>query len=172
MIDCYWEDRYRDMCEMFPEATDFFRDNVHPYTYHGVKQKQIILVDATPGKANAIRWYQNQGGNVDADAAALAGYVIPTVSEPLKKTCMRPFRELVIHHDGTVPICCNDWQEEAVAGHFPETSLKDLWYGNLDRFRIPLWNRDRTGQPPCENCSERSGFKVGFEKWFEGESVK
>jgi hypothetical protein len=167
MLDCYWQERYDEMTAMFPEAKDFFADEIHPYTYRNPKYKEIIIVDATPGKSNTIRWYQNQGGTVDIQMAARAGFEIPIVTEPLQKMCVKPFRELSLHWDGTVPICCNDWLDVAVAGRFPDVSLEELWFGELNRFRRPLLNKDRAALSPCDKCSERSGFRVGLEmNWF------
>jgi len=167
MIDCYDADRHQVMKDLFPKASDFFEDNRHPYRYHTPKHQEIILVNAAPGMSNTIRWYQNQGGNVDVAQAREHGFEIPEVGEPLPTMCVRPFRELVLHYDGTVPICCNDWSEEAIAGKFPGTGLEQIWKSSLDAYRKDLLEKNRAAIVPCAKCSERAGFRVGLEmSWF------
>ena len=172
MIDCYWQERYEQMQLLFPEASDFFDNGIHPYKYVGPKHKEIILVNAAPGMDNIIRFYQNQGGNVDVVKARSVGYDIPDVGKPLEKMCVRPFRELVIHYDGTIPICCNDWREETPIAKFPnDGSLEKIWDEWVDVFRYRLLKKDRATIPTCAKCSERAGFRVGLEmNWF-GEKV-
>lgn len=175
MVDCYTRERYELMKGLLPDAALFFEDNVHPYGYKGnpAHVRQTILVEATPDKGqHKIRWLQNQGGNVDVAHAAEAGFFIPSVPEPLKKMCVRPFRELVIHNDGTIPLCCNDWSEEGVQARFPETGLREIWESKMQDARAVLLQKNRAGLSPCYKCSERPGMRVGLESgWFGGKII-
>lgn len=167
LLDCYTAERYAAFCAFFPAAVKFFEDGRHPYTYHGPKFRQIILGDFSPGRENVIRKYHNQGGTVNVAAAAAAGFTIMTAPEPLQRKCVRPFRELVLWSDGSLPICCNDWAPAHVMGRFPEdTTLRDYWDA-LDLVRAPLLTGNRGALKPCDVCTERAGFRVGLERdWF------
>lgn len=173
LLDCYDPERYAAMTALFTQPrpaqvtiSDFFADNRHPYTYYGVQTREIIIVNATPGQHNTIRWYQNQAGNVDIAQAAAAGFTIPDAPAPLAMMCVRPFRELVLHFDGRVPICCQDWREEGTIGQFPQQDLQTLWH-SMDGYRQHLLQKDRAALSPCYKCSDRAGFRWGLDKdWF------
>jgi MoaA/NifB/PqqE/SkfB family radical SAM enzyme len=169
LIDCYTKDRYQQFSELFPEADLFFEDRVNPYHYKSIRTKRIVLKDASGGfdiNTNEILYYHNQGGNVDPEKAKLWG--ITNVENSLPLMCVRPFRELTVHYDGTVPICCDDWREERVIGKFPHQSLETIWKG-FDPYRLRLIGKDR-GFSPCEKCSVKSGGRSGLEmSWFKGD---
>lgn len=169
MLDCYSIRRYERMKRLFPESKLFFEDGIHPYSYRGPNFEQIILVCEVVGRArDRIRVLQNMGGSVDVKVAMDAGYIVTDVNESLSKMCVRPFREIVIHYDGTVPLCCNDWKEEGVIGNVKDNYLYELW-DKLDYARRLLLKKDRASLMPCAVCSERVGFRVGLEMgWFDG----
>lgn len=172
MLDCYDSERYRTMCDLFPDAEDFFEDNSHPYTYRSSKTRTMIVVDATPGRDNLIRTYHNYAGTVNAARAQRAGFPIDHPERPLRRECYRPFRELVIHFDGEVPLCCLDWHHHYVAGRFPaDGSLEEIWHGGLDPARRELLALNRAGIRPCSRCSERTGFRFALERDWFGERI-
>lgn len=168
MLDCYTAERYEEMCRRFPEGKRFFEDKIHPYGYRGPKEKLLILANMVAGNENTIRHYHNQGGTVDVERARAAGFNILTAPEPLKKMCVRPFRELVVWNDGSVPICCNDWLPANVIGKVGEQPLQHLWYSwQMEENRKMLLARSRGAIKPCDVCTERAGFRVGLEMgWF------
>jgi len=170
MLDCYDTPRYEHMKSLFPNASLFFEEdggNTHPYRYVGPKHHELILVDAAPRPTNIIRRYHNQGGSVNVEAARAEGHTVFDVTEPLQKMCTRPFRELVIHVEGHVVLCCNDWKQEHIVGNVKDTPLSVLW-DRLDTARASLISKDRAAVIPCNKCSERAGFRVGLETdWFE-----
>jgi hypothetical protein len=173
MIDGYDEERYSLLRNLFPDADLFYEDSVHPYKYHSPKHKQIILVGEVVGRAqDGIRVFQNMGGSVDVARAIELGYRVTDTSEPLKKMCVRPFREIVIHYDGAVPLCCNDWKEEGIIGSVLDSHLFELWDAMDDARRL-LIAKDRASLMPCAVCSERAGFRVGLEVgWFNKDGVQ
>ena len=74
-----------------------------------------------------MRVLLNHAGNVNPEV--YEKYGMKKITEPLKKTCTRVFREMVIKYDGVVPICCIDWKRECPIGKFPEKSLHEIWNG-------------------------------------------
>jgi len=136
----------------------------NPYHYHNAKFKGIYLFrDLGSAGKKATRVILNHAGN--SDPAKLAKLGIPKIPVPLAKKCSRPFRELIIHWDGTVPICCMDWRHEHIIGKFPyEGGFKKLW--NKLAFQIIrelLYAKDRNFLP-CYRCDYNGGFRLGFLK--------
>jgi radical SAM protein with 4Fe4S-binding SPASM domain len=170
MLDCYDRERFEMMRKMFPKAKLFFGEDgdgdTHPYRYVGTAHRTMILVDAAPRPTSIIRRYHNQGGSVNVERARAEGHTVFDVTEPLQSMCTRPFRELVVHVEGNVVLCCNDWKQEHIVGNVNSEPLSALW-DKLDTARARLLKKDRAGVTPCNKCSERAGFRVGLEMdWF------
>ena len=167
MIDCYTEERYNRFKALFPKAALLYEQGVNPYHYVGPKEKTVLLVDGTHKANHKIRRWHNVGGNANVRKAREAGYDMHDAPEPMKSMCVHPFREIEIHYDGTVPLCCVDWNEEAIIGNTNKTSLVDIWKA-LDPYRKVLLQKRRDLLNPCKKCSERAGFRVGLEMgWFK-----
>lgn len=142
---------------------DPFTPNV--YYYHGNKTKVIILVAdlAEMSGAKKQRVILNHAGN--SDPIKLRALGIKTQPLPLQKKCSRLFREMVVHYDGTVPLCCIDWKHEFIIGRFPELSLPNLWnHPTFNLMRNFLFNKDRRFRP-CYKCDYNGGFRLGLLKW-------
>jgi hypothetical protein len=90
-----------------------------------------------------------------------AGVGLPPLEEPLIARCARPFREMTIYHDGSVPLCCNDWRGKFMCGDLNKQEILDIWDGPiLNAARVHLYAHDRTFRP-CDVCSNKS-FRVGL----------
>lgn len=167
MIDCYSDSRYEAMITALPNATLFDPHGNHPYRYYSPTYKSVILTHTVPGTPkDIIRHFHNAGGFVNVKKARDAGYTVQDAPEPLKKMCVRPFRELVVHYNGNVPMCCNDWADEYVVGNILHNPILKLWEA-LDPYRRILIAKDRAANNVCRKCSDRSGFRVGLETgWF------
>lgn len=57
----------------------------------------------------------------------LAGAAGPPNFKYLHYRCQRPFKEMVIKHDGTYVMCCNDWRRYFRIGNIHDRALLDLW---------------------------------------------
>jgi len=75
--------------------------------------------------------FTNRGGSVDIGKDARDGY------------CYIPFYKMFIDLDGTVRLCCNDWNRKVGYGK----NIVDAW-NKLDR----IYNGKRDFAP-CNNCS-------------------
>jgi MoaA/NifB/PqqE/SkfB family radical SAM enzyme len=92
----------------------------------------------------------NRSGNIEWSAAAL--------TEPLKKTCVRPWRVLNINWKGEAILCCNDYHGEETFGNVADRSIVDIWNDmRLHEIRAALQNRDRTIVPLCAKCDFYGG---------------
>jgi MoaA/NifB/PqqE/SkfB family radical SAM enzyme len=175
-IDCYdsakhvgeerMYHRYEDMLKSLPDNVilmDFREFSSYRRYSKGHKLRVVNLVPdiADPRRLVKVRKLHNAAGNTNRDIMEKEfGITWPT--EPLKKNCAKPHRELVINWDGTVPICCEDWSTQSVLGKMPEKTASEIWYGKLHHEILKsLWNKDRSGVP-CNVCSFNGGFRLGL----------
>lgn len=150
------------------QVVDFYKDSTptfHPHFYRGGEEQIIWLMDDL-GEHNAkssMRVISNLAGN--ADPQLLKKFGVLPFKGPYKKRCTWPFRELVIHFDGTVPLCCNDWRHQNIMGKFPDDgSLKEIW--ECERFQIirALLVRRNREMLPCYRCDFFGGNRSGLLK--------
>jgi hypothetical protein len=142
---------------------NFYDTDYNCYHYNGYEDKVILLVGDL-GKYNrkkAQRVILNHAGNVNPEAALKYGAKI--ITAPLNKICTRPFREMSIHWDGTIPLCCIDWRHEHIIGKYPEDGTpEDIWFSRqFDVMRFFLGNKNRNFTP-CHRCDYNGGFRVGL----------
>ncbi len=144
---------------------DYFHDTktVNPWHYNNVKTKAyIIMEDIGSSQNTTTRKLGNNAGNIDW--SKVKKYNLFPLSKPLIKKCVRPFRQICIQHDGTIPICCWDFRHEHTMGKFPDNSLIDIWNGMpFNIVRNFLYNKNRNILP-CYRCDYSGGFYQGFIK--------
>lgn len=139
---------------------DFYKDRPLVWAYEGFKHQKIVVIDNTFDR-NIQRNMNNQAGNTRPEFYPDVSFK-KKISNKINKRCPLPFRELVIKHDGSVPMCCMDWQRENLMGKFPEQSFKDIWNGiQINRVRKLLFNKRRDLIVPCMRC-DYNGLKVGL----------
>jgi MoaA/NifB/PqqE/SkfB family radical SAM enzyme len=98
----------------------------------------------------------NRSGNIE---------LIPPMVEPIKSTCVRPFRIMQVNWKGRVVLCCNDYQSEVVMGNVVTLPLVDIWNSDgFMKYRRSLQAKNRN-LPLCDVCSFRGGaYKHVLEK--------
>ncbi len=137
---------------------------LNPYHNNGFSLQQIILMDDLAGKNNVrkARKILNHAGNANQDNLRKMG-LVPVAGLPLQKTCSRPFREITIHWDGTIPFCCLDWRHEFIAGKFGvDGGFADIWGGQgFIALRSMLQQKKRAFRP-CTRCDYSGGFRLGL----------
>jgi len=47
--------------------------------------------------------------------------------------CIQPYTRLVVRADGQVNLCCTDWGDEAVIGHYTE-GIREVWQRQLELY--------------------------------------
>lgn len=171
-IDCYNKtyDRFEALARTWVAESegetrleDFRKFSAYKRHPKGERMRVVNLVPdiADENKLVAVRVIHNNAGNVDAKKLE-ERWGIPPLRETLKKKCARPFREFVVNWDGTVPICCHDWKDEAVLGKMPEQSASEIWFGDTHLAILrDLYAKDRSGAP-CNKCDYAGGFRLGF----------
>lgn len=144
---------------------DYYKDpSYNPYHFHPRRQQVICLMQDL-GKVNkqrAARSIINHAGNSNVQNLRKLG--IKPLTKPLEKKCSRPFREISIHYDGTISLCCLDWRHEFVVAKFPDDGdLSSIWHDNkvLAIIRNLLYNKNRQ-VVPCRHCDYNGGFRLGL----------
>lgn len=85
-----------------------------------------------------------------------AGCGLPPLEEPLMKQCAKPFREIGVRWDGNMAGCCNDWRGVIKVGNVNDTSIEELWQGNvMGAMREKLFRGERDFSP-CDVCDYRT----------------
>lgn len=92
-----------------------------------------------------VRRFANMGGT-----AAPLDHTYDT--EP----CARPFRDLMVNHDGNVTLCCVDWRGLICFGNIHATHVRDIWNSpEFNSVRTVLIH-DRRAWKPCRGCNVRT----------------
>jgi sulfatase maturation enzyme AslB (radical SAM superfamily) len=174
VLNCYKEGLKQQIDEWLKysglDIVDFYNDNPEHrsmYHYTGPKTQTIFVCDdlgqMTLAKKTAKvsqRWLNNQGGSTPSKSMEHAG--IPVLTEPLRKRCTQPFRQLVLSWDGSAPLCCYDWVDRYVIGKFPEQSLEEIWNGRPMQVARQLLYFGNRRNHPCRTCDFHGGFRIGI----------
>jgi len=68
--------------------------------------------------------------------------------------CIYPFTQLNVYWDGTVPVCCLDYEAEGRVGRFGEQSLAEIWrHGAINIYRHRHLAKGGLLPAPCNHCS-------------------
>jgi len=77
------------------------------------------------------------------------------------KKCVLPFRQFVVHWDGVVDFCCNDFGRDLVIGDIRKRTVEDMWWGKeMTAIRAMLRHGDRRFAP-CYRCNYFGGMRQG-----------
>ena len=67
--------------------------------------------------------------------------------------CPFPFYSLIINPEGTVTVCCADWQRKLVIGDLTQKSLLEVWNGKILRaFWIDMLSGRKDQYEMCARC--------------------
>lgn len=163
-IDCYNNtyERFKNLLSDLGETlVDFRKFSAYKRHSGGHKLRVINLVPDIQEGSVEVRKIHNNAGNVNPSYLdSLPNY--PKKKLPLKKKCCRPFRELVVHHNGNVSICCHDWRAQNIMGSVLTETLEEIWYGRRHLEILQrLYAKDRTISP-CDTCDYQGGYRQGF----------
>jgi hypothetical protein len=135
----------RSTCEVVPKwgfQPTVNHDNRMPQRIHKISTRHHIA---------------NRAGNIPD--------FLPALSSPLQKSCVRPFREMVINWRGDSILCCNAYSKtgvqdgsDASSGNVMDRSLEELF--NDERYhayRVKLQAKDRNIYL-CDGCDFGGGM--------------
>jgi MoaA/NifB/PqqE/SkfB family radical SAM enzyme len=132
----------------FPEA---LKNDVYSALPRGQAALRVYDKSTPECFGTGVFRLQNRAGNVPPQEH------IETVTEPVERMCVKPFRLLNINWRGEALVCCNDYHGDVVAGRFPAQSLEAIWNGPvLSAYREHLLRKDRS-LPLCRACDCHAG---------------
>lgn len=74
-----------------------------------------------------------------------------------KKVCPFIFTRMIVNYDGTVVLCCTDWERKEIIGDVKTESLFNIWNGEkLRNIQIEHLKGDRENIPLCKGCTTLS----------------
>lgn len=69
------------------------------------------------------------------------------------KICTRPFIHMIIHSNGEISACCNDWKFATVYGDANKEHLVEVWNGKrLEEFQLMHLEGRRNENEFCAKC--------------------
>jgi len=156
-------------------VTDHYYDNpdhLSIYRRYPTNRQQIFVLDdlgevntkkrAETGRPVSKDINNEAGNSPEKPLQNLLGQ--EPITEPLKKKCTRPFRELNMGYNGVVPVCCYDWSTQLPVGKFPNQSLQQIWESvQMNAIRELLFRKNRN-MTPCSVCSYNGGWRQGLIK--------
>lgn len=75
--------------------------------------------------------------------------------------CPEVFDKLSIHHDGSVRVCCNDFDGITNLGNVNDTPLAEIWrHPQMEEYRRRL-SANEYGGPLCSSCFDYAGLTEG-----------
>lgn len=126
----------------------------------GWKQKAVLMLPSIANDQAIERKMCNRAGAVDPHVGEKYGLV--PLEKPMMKRCVNHLREMVIHVDGVVALCCHEWRRKGILGVFPGWGLRRVWNGKLHRAYATLLDANDRAFVPCDVCDFRGGFRLGL----------
>lgn len=163
--------------EMYKKLTktdytyDQIKENFYKL-YYAKKKKNLIkpfleakVIDTGFSQEKIDKFYKDFEGVADeitvdplVDRKKLTGKIIKGQKDLLvNKVCSVPFYNLTINHDGTVSVCCVDWNYTTIVGNLNESSVFDVWHGDeMYEFRKMHVEKEASKHNLCNKCEYMS----------------
>jgi organic radical activating enzyme len=98
-----------------------------------------------------VRQAQDWAGGIELDSGSYTPH--QGASRAGWPPCMYPFTQLSVYWDGTVPVCCLDYEARGKVGVFGPQSLAEIWKGKImERYRGQHLARKGRLDSPCSHC--------------------
>lgn len=76
-----------------------------------------------------------------------------------ERACRRPWWELCVRWDGQIQLCQEDWRGEVRLGKIPNSTMYDVWYGEIARAARSRAGAGLRDLRPCSACDYASNWK-------------
>ena len=71
-----------------------------------------------------------------------------------RRLCLKPLTDMVVYWDGTVALCCHDWQRREELGTLNKSTMKDIWNSrSYHKIRI-MHYKNKITDSACKNCDQ------------------
>jgi radical SAM protein with 4Fe4S-binding SPASM domain len=111
------------------------------------RKADTVLIKALAAWSDQVAGIRNLSRNVDQTGPA--GHHRPP--------CLYLWRSFVVQWDGTVVLCCNDFDNKLVVGDVGRQTLREIWNSPLMRDLRSRHLRGDFGMSICRNCREWIG---------------
>ena len=74
-------------------------------------------------------------------------------------TCLGGKKQLAIHVNGNVSLCCLDYQEKTIIGNIFQDDLEQILKNELYENALLGWQKDKPYFPLCQKCNYKSRFR-------------
>jgi len=137
----------------FYEYPENLKGNPHIRRPHGTRML-VRIHDIALESTGKKRGNHNKLSN-------FAGLAFPPNDLGKGKRCHHPFRQLVVHWDGNIPICCTTWDSPYNCGNVMKEGLAGAWQSNAMGAAREMLYRGKREFKPCQGCDSRS-YRVGL----------
>lgn len=165
LVDAYGGEKREQAVEQWCRESGFpvvYGTELNVWKNNGSRKRSVVILsDLREGK-DRTRKISGRCGAVNP--AVYSKYGITPVTSPLQKKCTRPFRELEILWDGTIPLCCFDWVVKVPMANINSVlNVRKYWEQDerLSLYRDALQNKCREFSP-CKDCDYWGGARQGF----------
>lgn len=125
---------------------------------HRIVSKQSPYLNR--GVVQVLRKYGDhfEGGHKRTNRSGNIEWIAPSITEPLQKGCVRPWRVANINWNGDLILCCNDFHGEETFGNANTHTIAQMWNDmRLHQIRADLQQKNRTTVPLCAKCDFNGG---------------
>ena len=159
--------------EMYKKITktdysyDSIKENFYRL-YRARKKKNLTkpyleakVIDTGFSQEKLDKFYNDFNGIADemtvdplVDRKKLTGKIIKGQKELIEnQVCSVPFYNLTINHDGSVSVCCVDWNYTTLVGDLNDMSVYDIWHGDkMYEFRKMHLMGEAGKHELCKKC--------------------
>ena len=112
---------------------------------------KVVKVVGKWGPTSGNDKIHNRSGNIPNYAGAV------NLTEPIAKSCTRPFRQFNVNYKGDVILCCNDYYGATNFGNVGQSTIQEIWHSeafNLYRKKLYAKKRDIF---LCDKCDFPGG---------------
>ena len=134
----------------------------------GVLDKIIVsLYMDEPKKSERARWVESLFKTTKVDSITMSDHIATHFSPSfdvkklaeahINNRCTEPQLRVVINHQSQFLLCCDDVVGNFDLGYFPETSIKDYWFGDKHQQIVKdlMENGGRRKHPYCSTCPRK-----------------
>lgn len=155
IVDCY-NNSLEKRVKKFKDLNNIIITNdVKEAPYILDNSKKLYLVKDIVNTETSTRKLYNLAGNVTDKA--IEKYNLQH-HKHIRKSCTRPFGEMIVFYDGKIGWCCIDGNAEHTLWNVKYGNLKDYWNTNiyLNKIRDNLYHKNRY-QSLCDKCNYFGG---------------
>ena len=127
---------------------------MHDYRYKGKKPFISVGTSITNETPDEVDHFKSKMLEIADEVTVGKTYnIINPQPNGLTPTCPEMFDKLSINWDGTVTMCCADWNNTLIVGNLENSTLGDIWKSRkADYYRKMIVDNRHGELIPCQSC--------------------